>query len=245
VLPGGRTPRGSFTWPRAASFAESAGATPALESSPALAGAQIAANAAPGTPLWGAMRPLVQVSPSESAAPSAGRAPSGRGASPAASSAQSSAERAARPLLEVIRGGLSPVEPGPAAREAAMRYSPVSQPLVSAQAQGPAAQSIVQAVRHTPPTAPSDDRITLADLTLISVASSQQQVAASPEGSAPAPESKRPQEAPGPASSGKAGASGHGPPNPEEIASMANQVYDAWQLLRDIQRERSGDPWES
>src|SRR5262249_29508778 len=155
----------------------------------------------------------------------------GRGATPVAS-VPSSVERAARPLLEVIRGGLSPVEAGPGAREAAQRYSPVSQPLVTAQAQGAAAQSMVQAVRHTPPTAPSHDRITLADLTLTSVASSQQQVAASPEGGAPAPAAARPQPTPGPAPSGRAAAGGgHGPPTPEEISALAQQVYDALQLL--------------
>ena len=67
-LPGGRTPRGSFTWPK---LAESSPARAEWTAPAAVAVAEQTQQAAPGTPLWGALPPLIAVSPSlaASAAP--------------------------------------------------------------------------------------------------------------------------------------------------------------------------------
>ena len=59
-LPSGRAPRGSFTWPKLGAFSSAAdGWTP----SAAVTGAEYANQAAPGTPLWGAMPSLVLSAP--------------------------------------------------------------------------------------------------------------------------------------------------------------------------------------
>ena len=60
-LPGGRTPRGSFTWPKLADYVPSRAEWTAPV---AVALAEQTKQAAPGTPLWGALPALIAVSPS-------------------------------------------------------------------------------------------------------------------------------------------------------------------------------------
>ena len=102
----------------------------------------------------------------------------------------------ARPFLRLVENGIGS---DGGQRAAAPRFFEQSQPLVTAQRRrAPAAASIVEAVRHRRRRPPSDDRVTLADLTLISVASATQQVAASQVGGGPARQrlaSPRPQAA--------------------------------------------------
>src|SRR5439155_14031994 len=91
---------------------------------------------------------------------------------------------------------------------------------------------------------PSDDRVTLADLTLVAAASSTQQLAASPAG-ASASGGAAPQ-----ASTGRRTAHGSAAAkDPEaerrEIEELARHVLDAVERMCDIARERSGDPWET
>jgi hypothetical protein len=142
------------------------------------------------------------------------------------------------PLLELVRGVRSPVEPS---AELA-RFAPQAQPLVRATPAGDAAARMVEAVRQQPASAPGDDRVTLQDLTLISIASATQQVAASPQGSAPAPVAARPQAETHAAKRGGNQAKGA---SPGEIEELAHKVFEEYQRLVEIARERSGDPWES
>ena len=119
----------------------------------------------------------------------------------------------------------------------------MSQPLVSATAASESASRIVEAVRREPNAPASDGRVTLGDMTLISIASAAQQVAASPQGSAPAAPAARPhEEAHGAKGSGSKKAA---PASAAEIEELARHVFEEYQHLLDIARERSGDPWES
>jgi hypothetical protein len=104
------------------------------------------------------------------------------------------------------------------------------------------ATRIVEALRSQPASSPSDDRVTLADLTLIAIASATQQVAASPAGGGPS--------AGAPAGGGPSGGGGGGAPagggaksgNPaQEIEELARAAFDELQRLITVARERSGD----
>jgi hypothetical protein len=220
-LPSGRAPRGSYPWPRAAQSEIGAGAAPRMVAVGAQA-EETGERAMQGAPPWRA-RPVVLAGGAEAPAGPAG-----------------AALALARPFFEIIRGGLSPSEPGSAGQSVGRAALP--QPLVSAAPAGEAAARMIQAVRQPPATAPSDDRVTLADLTLISVASASQQVAAAEAGGAPAPAPARPTDS---SSSGGAPQS-HGPaPAKEDIEELAREVFNELQKLVEIARERSGDPWES
>jgi hypothetical protein len=227
TLPGGRQPRGSFLWPRAASFVTPTGdwSVPA-----SVATAQSVAEAAPGAPLWGAMRPLV--SP---AAPAPAEA-SGESASTARALAF------AQPFLNLVQGGLSPVESSGGAR-----FVEQAQPLVvPAAPASDAASKIVEAVRTAPTHTPNDDRISLADLTLIATASATQQIAASPAGGGPAPSA--PSGGGGGGHGGGGGGHGKGDKKgggAHEIEELAQKIYDELQKHWEIQRERSGESWDS
>ncbi|HEX9105274.1 MAG TPA: hypothetical protein VF997_23850, partial [Polyangia bacterium] len=93
-LPGGRTPRGSFTWPQLADYAPSRAEWTAPV---AVTFAEQAKQAAPGTPLWGALLQLSVVSPSLAASAAA----SDGAASAAARDGAASASAAPR---ELVRG---------------------------------------------------------------------------------------------------------------------------------------------
>ena len=251
-LPGGRQPRGSFTWPGAAGFVMSSERTAPMTAS-AIGAAE---QAAPGTPLWGSMTPvLVQGSLGNAGA---GRSGNGNVSGNANGNVSGSvggfvgggrrADEESRgmggvagPLLELVRSVRSPVDRSPDVT----RYSPQpqAQPLVSAMAAGDSASRIVEAVRREPNAGASDDRVTLGDLTLISIASASQQVAASAQGSSPAAPAARPQTESHAAAGGaskKPAADGAA-----EVEELARKVFEEYHRLLEIARERSGDPWES
>ena len=69
-LPGGWTPRGSFTWTRLPEFSSAMSEEWTAPASVTVA--EHTRQAAPGTPLWGAMPPLVAVSPSVTASAARG-----------------------------------------------------------------------------------------------------------------------------------------------------------------------------
>jgi hypothetical protein len=223
VLPHGRQPRGGFIWPRIAGFTPTtAGAVEQAQST--FERGQV--EAAPGTPLWEAMRPppaLVQLE---------GRAPVSE-----ATTTQADVEMA-RPFLELVKGGVE------SSRSEGVRFYEQATPAVSEVApSGEAAAKMVDAVRAQPQHVPGDERVSLGDLTLISVASATGQLAASGEG-------ERPQAvAPGggggdhgPGGGGHGG--GHGGGKGADLEELARKVYEELQRVIDIERERSGVPWE-
>jgi hypothetical protein len=144
----------------------------------------------------------------------------------------------ARPFLELIKGGLG-VDPSSSSVRFGEQVAP-PQPMVHVQPSSEAASRLVQAVRTQPARTPSDDRISLADLTLISVASATQQVAASEVGDRPSTPTATEHAAPG-----GAAAPGKEQSSDQEIEELARQVFDELQRLNEIARERSGDPWET
>lgn len=105
-----------------------------------------------------------------------------------------------------------------------------------------AAAKLLEAVR-SPGAIPQDGRVTMADLTLIAIASTTQQVAAAEEGGGPAaaPAGGDGGGGGGAAGGGKAGGGGGG----ADITAIAEKVYEAYKRLLEVQRERSGDSWES
>jgi hypothetical protein len=112
-------------------------------------------------------------------------------------------------------------------------------PVVSAAAQSAPAASMVQALSRSAP-ASNDDRVSLADLTLIAVASATQQMAATEAGGRP-----QPQAAPPPASApGGNGKPGEGGAKPQ-IEELARKAFAELRRLVEIERERSGHSWES
>ena len=146
----------------------------------------------------------------------------------------------ARPFLRLVEGGLAG-DGGAARSSAAPRFFEQAQPLVAGAPSSDSASRIVEALRSQPAGASSDDRVSLADLTLIAIASATQQVAASPTGGGPtsagAP-AAAPAEAPAAASGHGGGKSG----NPaQEIEELARAAFDELQRLFAIARERSGE----
>ena len=103
------------------------------------------------------------------------------------------------------------------------------------------ASRIVEALRSQPAASSSDDRVSLADLTLIAIASATQQVAASPAGGGPSGGGAS--SAPAAAAPERAAAHGGGKSgNPvQEIEELARAAFDELQRLMAIARERSGD----
>ena len=228
-LPSGRAPRGSYTWPRAAQSELGARADERMMATGAQA-AEVGERASQGTPPWRAARPVVLA---------------GGGEAPAmAGGAAGAALALARPFLEMIRGGLSPSEPGSSGQSLRRAPRPMEpQPLVSAAPAGEPAARMLQAVRQPPPaTTTTDDRVTLGDLTLISLASANQQVAAAEAGGGPTAPAARPATE---ASAGGAHQSQSPAPAKEDIEELAREVFNELQRLVEIARERSGDPWES
>ena len=105
---------------------------------------------------------------------------------------------------------------------------------------GDSASRIVEALRSQP-AASSDDRVSLADLTLIAIASATQQVAASPTGGGPSGASAAepaPGAAPEAASGHGGGKSGN---SAQEIEELARAAFDELQRLIAMARERSGE----
>jgi hypothetical protein len=162
----------------------------------------------------------------------------------------------ARPALAILKGGAAG---GGAARGGGVGASGSSGSFSSSGSSGDggvavdgsgvsfrpsseAAARLLEAVRQ-PGAIPQDGRVTMADLTLIAIASTTQQVAAAEEGGGPAaaPAAAGGGGGGGAAGGGKAGEGGAG----ADITAIAEKVYEAYKRLLEIQRERSGDSWES
>jgi hypothetical protein len=105
------------------------------------------------------------------------------------------------------------------------------QPLVHGVPDAPARQ-MVQAVRQAAAGSGGDDRMTLAELTLISIASATQQIAASQadhvNAGAPAQGNRQREQRNQP---------------PDDIDRIAREVLDAVRDLQSAWSERIGDPW--
>ncbi len=143
----------------------------------------------------------------------------------------------ARPFLELVNGGLSADD----SRTEGVRFFEQT-PVVSAAPSSEASTKIMEAVRSAPSHVPSDDRVSLGDLTLISVASATGQIAASGEGSRPQAAAPGGGEGGGGGGGGKGGGGGGG--KPPDIDDLARRVYEELQRVIEIQRERSGHSWE-
>lgn len=156
---------------------------------------------------------------------------------PPVSGAAARALELARPFLRLVGGG------NEAAKPAANlpRFLEQPQPVVGGSPSSEAARQMMSAATSHPATS-SDDRISLADMTLISMASATGQIAASAEGAAPAPASS----AGADHSGGDAPKAGGADADPsQDVEDLARQAFEELQRLIAIARERSGDPWES
>jgi hypothetical protein len=250
-LPGGRMPRGSFTWSRASEF------TPpgAREFAPVTSASQVQAPSDPAAvaPLW-QMAPARPVLTPEMGAPQAfdstGMPVAAPGVSPDVSARQAVRARVAEtqrlasvaPFLELFRGGLSPVPPSRAAAEFTAQSTPLVTAAAPISAAPPPVQSMVQALQKSAPSSGGDDRVSLADLTLIAMASATQQVAAAEEGGRPAASAAGAAPPAGAAAGAGAGKGGAPPP---DLDDLARKVFKELQRLLDVARERSGSSWES
>ncbi len=117
-------------------------------------------------------------------------------------------------------------------------------PVVPAAPASESTAKIVEALRsQQQQSGANDDRVTLADLTLVAVASSTGKLAAS---SAPASTGAHASQSPA-AAGGKGGPSEKKSPEAErrEIEELARHVLDEVERMCEIARERSGDPWEA
>lgn len=254
ILPDGHIARGSFTWTKAAEFAQQFGEW--MPPATVTAANESGEAAALGQPAWGAMEPIAVPSVREAFGETVKR-PSLSLVSPSLSPT-SSAATAARvgeltlPQLSVTSSTLRTLIQGqpvssPGASE---RWVPPAQmalvqpPPVAAAPTSEATTKILDALRsqRTQERAPSDDRITLADLTLVAAASSTQQLAAAAQ---PAGESVGKSAA----ESSKAivgAAKEEKSPEQEqrEIEHLARRVVNELSTLLEISRERSGNTWE-
>jgi hypothetical protein len=106
-----------------------------------------------------------------------------------------------------------------------------------------AAAKLLEALRQPGAAIPQDGRVTMADLTLIAIASTTQQVAAAEEGGGPAAASGGGGGGGGAGAAPGGGKAGGGAA--PDIIAIAEKVLDAYKRLLEIQRERSGDSWES
>jgi hypothetical protein len=168
--------------------------------------------------------------PLMTAAPTGGNGPAAT-AGPAARALE-----LARPFLRMIEGGIA----SDGGRSSGPRFFEQPQPLVSAVPSSDSASRIVEAVRSQPAATPSDDRVTLADLTLIAMASATQQVAASPAGGGPGSGTST-TAAPAAAPSESGGGGGKSGNPAQEIEELARAAFAELQRLVEIARERSGD----
>ncbi|MGZ3428112.1 MAG: hypothetical protein ACXVCV_15760, partial [Polyangia bacterium] len=206
--------------------------------------------AAPGLPLTSAsgepmraggaagvsnVRPAAAM-PLMTASPTArdGAAATGAPAGPAARALE-----LARPFLRLVESGIGS---DGGQRAAGPRFFEQPQPLVAGAPSSDSASRIVEALRSQPSASSGDDRVSLADLTLIAIASATQQVAASPAGGGPSAGGA----AAAAPSAAPEGGGGHGggakSGNPaQEIEELARAAFDELQRLMAIARERSGD----
>jgi hypothetical protein len=176
-----------------------------------------------------------QVRPSGPQGPNGPQRPSGPSAS---ASAATRALELARPFLRLVDPAIGG---DPAARAAAPRFYEQPQPMVSGAPSSDSASRLVEALRSQPAaTASSDDRVSLADLTLIAIASATQKVAASVQGGGPSGGATA--AAPGAAGADTSSAHGAGEPaDPtQDIEELARAAFDELKRLITMARERSG-----
>jgi hypothetical protein len=179
---------------------------------------------------------LVSLAPAGERPTSPGQG-SARTQAPSLSGAAGRALELARPFLQLVDRGVA----ADAGRSATPRFFEQSQPLVTAVPASESANRIVEAMRAQPATSSGDDRVSLGDLTLISLASANLQVAATEHqpapAAAPAPQASAPAAG---AAQARAGAA-----SPQEIEELARAAYAELQRLIAIAHERSGRTWES
>jgi hypothetical protein len=240
-LPRGRRPRGSFTWPASAEFA---GRFNAWTPPPSVLGAVgVGEAASAGLPAWEGLPPVAPID-AEVATGAEGDEIGPAGARPSMPVVAARRGRDARthaPALRLLSGGADEGEKRWASAPALTQVATGSVAPAPVASGEPAAK-LVEALRAHQQHAPSDDRVTLADLTLVAVASASQQLAAStPERAASVAQT---------VSSAVSAIRSHLPgKSPEleqrEIEELARQVLDEVYTLMKIARERSGDPWEA
>jgi hypothetical protein len=237
-LPDGRAPRGARLFPHASTplvntpFFDGAAPTPVLAGSEA---AERRAEAPVGAPLWGHLRPLVGPAASSSApsvAEAAGATPRVAPERPVPeSSPRSVAMELIAPFVEAARAEST---------SAASSFARPASPVVSGHAPDEASRSLVTALAaaQSAGAQASTDRLTLADLTLISFASATEQVAASPHGAAPQPAASHSAGGGG----GRAGGAGAEAPGDEdgEVDLIAERVYDRLRMLLRERQENRG-----
>jgi hypothetical protein len=142
----------------------------------------------------------------------------------------------ARPFLRLVEAGVA--GDGGQRASATPRFFEQPQPMVAGAPSSDSASRIVEALRSQP-AASSDDRVSLADLTLIAIASATQQVAASPAGGGPTA-AGAPAAAPASASAPSASGSAASANPAQDIEELARAAFDELQRLILMARERSG-----
>jgi len=146
----------------------------------------------------------------------------------------------ARPFLQMVQGGLSGGE-NAARASSAPRFYDQPQPVVAGAPSSDATARLVEALRSQPAGSSSDDRVSLADLTLIAIASATQQVAASSVGGGPSSSSAAEPSSSSSPGGGGGGGGGKSADPEQEIEDLARAAFEALKRLEAVERERSGD----
>ncbi len=170
-LPDGRTPRGGFISPKTFSPMVD-GARPMVQ----VDGSETA-NAAPGSMLWESLRPapvMVNVDKQPDAPTVAPR--------PVATGGKASNAAAAMPLLRMVQGGTVQQT-----SQGARFYEEARPSVAPVLPRSESTAQMVQALRTGAVSTSGDDRVTLGDMTLISIAAATNQLAASAAGEYPRP----------------------------------------------------------
>lgn len=271
-LPNGRMPRGGYLWPRSEAFSTHVGEwSPPATVAAANAGADAAAM---GQPAWGGMLPIGTPAVHEAFGDYPADRPlvASRGATGAHSTASGSlarpmtAPRSSRPelsaatamlggqlsapLMHLVSASTTSSSAGTASAGGASaarvppQFSLVEGARVGSAPSSESSARMIDALRSQQQNAPSDDRVTLADLTLVATASSTSQMAASAAGGHSSHSHH--------ATHGHGGESKHGggeKKSPEaerlEIEIMAQHLVDEVRRRAEVSRERTGDSWES
>ena len=259
-----RLPRSSYLWPRSVEFSAQVGAwTP-----PATVAAAHGGTDAGGTgfPAWGGIAPIgtravheaFGVFPASTGGATAAGPTASRGilarpmVSPRALRPEIAAAAAmlgggvGTPLLQLVTGSATGASGGSSSGTSSRvppQFSLVEPPRVASAPSSESSAKIIDALRSQQQNAPSDDRVTLADLTLVATASSTSQLAASPAGGSSHSHH---------ASHAQGGGHHHGgsdSKSPEaerlEIEVMAQHLVDEIRRRAEVTRERTGDSWES
>ncbi|MEO6952181.1 MAG: hypothetical protein ABI321_10230 [Polyangia bacterium] len=237
-LPDGRMPRGNRMVARAAM--PTVGGAPSSLAYTSEAAERRAASPV-GAPLWGHLRPQGRPVVEDAGSPSAGHATSNQSAARAIGGLSSlqgvhhgpraAALELVAPFIEASRAETT---------GGAASFNRPASPVVSARAPDQPTKSLVTALSAAS-SQPSNDRLTMADLTLISIVSATEQVAASSQGATPdiAPVDGR--QKPG---STHAAGSGFTTNEDHEVEVVAQRAFD--RFMDELRRytEHKGDTWE-